>query len=922
MAPCAGAGVQMEPNPETAPCTGTGAQTEQGAEMAPFLENLDDLPPWPCGLGVIVGPSGSGKTRCLRQLATHYGHQPTRQEAYEFPEHQAIVSNKGFGSDVNQALNQLQSSGLNCIPAWTRPMHVLSTGQQDRVRVALQFSSAGEAMCVIDDFAATVDHNTARTTAAAIAKRVKAGHNMLIATSRPEVVQWLAPDFVISAETKRILRRPPELPKAQPKVTIVPRFGRFIAGKDRQAGERCGWEIRRQDPEDPGAKPAKGLKWNVEGDEKPLKVVQVQKVQKLTTTVEVDDAVEGAAAAFEYEFSGTCETEIPQLVASDLPAEYQIGVLVGPSGTGKSSLLKGLATVDQARFPEEESVERTLISVVGAEIAAELLDAVSLPQSCRHLPRRVLSSSEGCRADAARALAVALAQKTTSKIAVDEWTSVCDRGTAKRTCEALGAWLRKAEGLPGVIFATVHEDIVEWLRPDWAFHTGSRHLSRRQGRGPLKAVSGAQETKACTLDHCFAAPSVTIEVMSLRHLDREDCKKVWETHFEEHHYLRGGLSTCACCLLMRCKETRVPVAFHASMPFPGRVKDAWREHRLVTRPEWQGLRLGPSLSNLAAARFHAGGFRFYSTTAHPRLAASRNQAGSGWVSATGAKEDGSRLAEADGIGVKIKTKKRKSLDTETDAAEKEDPTAPSRRRRRVFSHRYDGLCQRESTDFAAAAPPCKVARCLLAASLELVPAPAPAKPDDDRKAKAGVQSSSSAASAAPKADGDTLKKRTSFELASKTWICPVPDCHHRMVAKSAGCRAHMATIHLKEAYEACRAKDMKKAHHGCRVCVPAHSMDDPGAPLRYAVSVADVCKTIDSLCALEPFEEEPHREPIARMRLDFFRSALRRLDPDTRELYRSTVLAGLPSNLSAEAQALVRVLASEASGGDAAPLEQ
>ena len=95
--------------------------------------------------------------------------------------------------------------------------------------------------------------------------------------------------------------------------------------------------------------------------------------------------------------------------------------------------------------------------------------------------------------------------------------------------------------------------------------------------------------------------------------------------------LLDGLSTPAHCRVGRIGAT--PVAFVASLMAVG-VKEAGllhsegrlarREHRLVVRPEWQGLGIGPRVSDINARDWVLKGVRFLSRTAHPRFGAYRN----------------------------------------------------------------------------------------------------------------------------------------------------------------------------------------------------------------------------------------------------------------------------------------------------------
>jgi GNAT superfamily N-acetyltransferase len=92
---------------------------------------------------------------------------------------------------------------------------------------------------------------------------------------------------------------------------------------------------------------------------------------------------------------------------------------------------------------------------------------------------------------------------------------------------------------------------------------------------------------------------------------------MWD-HFKKHHYLSSNLSPFATCFIAVIGG--VPVTFSSAITFPsGTVSDAWRGHRLVTMPDFQGLGIGPRLSDWVASSFVRRGKRYFSKTAHPRL---------------------------------------------------------------------------------------------------------------------------------------------------------------------------------------------------------------------------------------------------------------------------------------------------------------
>ena len=78
-------------------------------------------------------------------------------------------------------------------------------------------------------------------------------------------------------------------------------------------------------------------------------------------------------------------------------------------------------------------------------------------------PYSVLSTGEKMRVDLARALL------ENDVVCFDEFTSVVDRRVAQTACLAI----RKAVERENKKFVAVscHRDVIEWLKPDWAFDT-------------------------------------------------------------------------------------------------------------------------------------------------------------------------------------------------------------------------------------------------------------------------------------------------------------------------------------------------------------------------------------------------------------------------------------------------------------------
>jgi GNAT superfamily N-acetyltransferase len=88
--------------------------------------------------------------------------------------------------------------------------------------------------------------------------------------------------------------------------------------------------------------------------------------------------------------------------------------------------------------------------------------------------------------------------------------------------------------------------------------------------------------------------------------------------FKDHHYLDGKINKSSRCYIA-IWEGKV-VGFNASITMPnGYIKNAWRGHRTVILPDFQGLGIGPRLSDTIAQIHIDQGHRYYSRSAHPRL---------------------------------------------------------------------------------------------------------------------------------------------------------------------------------------------------------------------------------------------------------------------------------------------------------------
>lgn len=304
----------------------------------------------------------------------------------------------------------------------------------------------------------------------------------------------------------------------------------------------------------------------------------------LKSIVKEDEITREVARLFDHPFSGETTFEVPSI--PELPMDFSIGLIVGPSGSGKSSILKQFGKEENHTWEYDKSVASHFNSF---EDAHERLGATgfnSIPSWLR--PFQVLSNGEQFRANLARSLK--------DNVVIDEYTSVIDRNVALSCSNAMRRYVDK-KGLKNIVLASCHYDIIEWLRPDWIYDTSTKTLDVRGLR---------------------RRPQIELEILP--------CSVSAWSMFQQHHYLDGTINKASKCWLAIWND--VPIAFHSALPLPqyrppGKLP-AWRGHRTVVLPDFQGLGIGIAFTNEIAAMFMASNISFYSKTAHPTLGNYRN----------------------------------------------------------------------------------------------------------------------------------------------------------------------------------------------------------------------------------------------------------------------------------------------------------
>lgn len=146
----------------------------------------------------------------------------------------------------------------------------------------------------------------------------------------------------------------------------------------------------------------------------------------------------------------------------ELPSEWQIGVVCGASGSGKSTILKKHFGEPFSFKWNNESIISNFKHITPTE-ASEMLCAVGLSSVPTWLvPYENLSNGEKFRADMAMALS------KSNFIVIDEYTSVVDRNVALAMSNSIQKYVRKHN--KKIVLASCHFDILKTLKPDWVYN--------------------------------------------------------------------------------------------------------------------------------------------------------------------------------------------------------------------------------------------------------------------------------------------------------------------------------------------------------------------------------------------------------------------------------------------------------------------
>ena len=307
---------------------------------------------------------------------------------------------------------------------------------------------------------------------------------------------------------------------------------------------------------------------------------------------------------------------------------WEIGMIVGPSGSGKSAIARAAYRanlVQPSRWPRDVAI----VDAMGdgpIHRITHTLTCVGLGSPRTWVkPYAVLSNGEKFRCDLARALLKAMSTEQADEnaalanqplVVMDEYTSVVSRAIARVASAALSRAIRSKQIPVRFVAVTCHEDVIPWLRPDWVLRMQPAEMA---GQGtPISEISNLKsETSDPSSDSFLGVltwgrperPKIDLDI---RRISRD----LWLL-FRRHHYLSGSLHPAAQCFAAYFENE--PAAFCAALPFPHPRRPGWREHRLVCLPDFQGIGIGTKLSETVASMYVSTGRPYFSTTSHPGI---------------------------------------------------------------------------------------------------------------------------------------------------------------------------------------------------------------------------------------------------------------------------------------------------------------
>jgi len=301
---------------------------------------------------------------------------------------------------------------------------------------------------------------------------------------------------------------------------------------------------------------------------------------KIVKTSKYVDSFRNQSVIGQYDLDFV-NNEIKEEWNVELPTQWKLGVIVGNSGTGKTTLAKEIFNyVDVIKEKlGNESILDLFEKTTSLKEITHILTLVGFASPKSWLkPYKVLSNGEKMRVDLA--LALLSAKKM---IVFDEFTSVVDRNVAITMCQVINKILPKID--KQLLLISCHEDVLYYLDTDWIYDTNVMELTLEKKKRQTRQLYIYQAERS-----------------------------FWRM-FSKFHYLDSSLLKTAACYVAILDN--IIVGFCAVIHFPHpSSKMMKRIHRIVVLPDYQGIGIGKLLLNTVCQKYKIEKFKMFLTTSN------------------------------------------------------------------------------------------------------------------------------------------------------------------------------------------------------------------------------------------------------------------------------------------------------------------
>ena len=310
---------------------------------------------------------------------------------------------------------------------------------------------------------------------------------------------------------------------------------------------------------------------------------------KLKSSIKNDDYTSYVYEAFDIQNKEETEVEVSFNLSDAKNFDWNIGVIYGSSGSGKTTILKRMGKLSESNFDYEKPLISNFdwLEPKEATLLLTSMGLSSVPTWLR--PFHLLSNGEQYRASLAYKVGKA---KDNEVVLVDEYTSVVDRDVAKAMSFALQKYIRKTN--KRIILASCHYDIMEWLMPDWT-------CSPQKNEGSLERGQWLRQGK----------PQIKLQVSRVE-------SDTWD-FFKKHHYLTEKCNKGFGYLLFEWNNKPIGIVVYKNQP-SGTMKNAFGLSRTVVLPDYQGMEIGSKISEFVAQIIKGDAVsRVFTKTINPAL---------------------------------------------------------------------------------------------------------------------------------------------------------------------------------------------------------------------------------------------------------------------------------------------------------------